>query len=1097
MRKRRQCTLAAVLIAGLFLLSPRDPPAAASEIDFGLQSVHAALSNENAGAHADLELEFQVAGSSVTDPPWGSVRPWATLRNLVVELPPGLLGNSAAVPQCEAAVFSPLSATPRFCPADTQVGLLRPSFFEVGGAGTYVTPLYNLAPPPDAIARLGAVVGLVPVYIDLSLDPDRNEALTATVANTSSAFPLIAAELTVWGVPGAASHDAERFNWREALDCGGPCGPPVTGLPTTPFLSNPTSCGPAEVGVAASSYEQPESFDRRYAPLPEISECGSVPFEPRMSIAPTTSSAAAPSGLDVDLKVPQGGSASGLASAAVRTAQVALPVGMSFNSSATEGLAACSEAAVGASRNERQVVGVGGGGAPGTLSLEGETTTQLPPFASAAEVRAALEALPEIGPAAVEVNGRAGGPWTVEFAGPLAGHDVQPVGGTLSEMQRLTLGGVGGSYSLGLSGHWTAPLPLDAGASAVQAALEQLPALGPGRVRVLGGAIVGPGGRTNQSFDVAFGGGLTGIDVGEIEVAASPAVPETLIEVSEVAVGGSPVSTHTLSQGGELRFGAGATGCPPASQVADGRLFTPLSDAPLSARLYFAQQDANPYSSLLAGYLRAEGDGIRITLPARFTIDPDTGQVFVTVENFTQLPLAELQLRFKGGNRGLFATPSECGTYVTTYSLEPSTGGPPVSGESSFTLDRNCGPHVFDPSFRAGSSTTRAGAFTSFLIELLRAPGTPPLTRLAVDMPEGLAARLAGVARCPDATLEQLPTAPGTGTAQLASPACPAASRVGTVTAGVGAGLPAYLDPGAVYLAGPYRGAPLSLVLVVPALAGPFDLGNLVVRAAVSVDPSTAQLRIDSDTIPAALAGIPLELRDLRVSIDRPGFLTNPTSCESQAVTGAAGGGNGVTVSISQPFQVGDCAALSFKPRARLSFSGAVGRNGHPRLVFILTPRRADANVAAAALTLPAAELIDLRRLPALCPRSSALSCPRRSRLGSLSLQSSLLDRPFRGPLYAGVSGHGLPEVVAVLQSGGFRLVLRGHSSARSGRLSVRFPSIPDIPFSRLRLALDGGRHGFVVNSEPLCGRPVYGAVTLHGHNGRRRRLHPEARIDC
>jgi hypothetical protein len=1098
MRERRQRAIAALLIVGLLFLCPRDPPAAAaSALDFGFESTAASLSSSAAGAHADLTLDFRIAGSSVAQP-GAQPRPWAALRNLVVELPPGLVGMPGAAPRCDAVVFASQPTNQQFCPADTQVGLLRPRAFGQGGGGPYATPLYNLVPPPGKIAQLGAVVGFNAVYISVSPDPDRGDAVSATIANAFSAAPLIGAEMTIWGVPGAASHDGDRFNWVEGLQCGGPCTePPTTALPDTPFLSNPTRCGPAEVGFAASSYEQPEELDRRYAPLPEITDCEAVPFEPRMKIAPTTSSAAAPGGLDVVLEVPQASAASVPASAAVRTAHLVLPPGLTFDASGTAGLDACSEEAVGAARNERQIVDVGGGGAPLVLSVAGETTSQLPEFASAAEVRAALEALPAVGPGAVKVSGRAGGPWAVEFTGPLAGRDVQPLAGTLTEMQRLSLSGATGGYKLGFSGHWTAPLPLGASASAVQTALEQLPGLGPGQVRVLGGPITGTPEGTSQSFDLAFGGGLTGVDVPEIEAAASPAAPDTAIEVVEVAAGGASVSTHTVDQGGELRFSAGAAGCPPASQVADGTLLTPLVDDPLSVRLYLARQNANPYGSLFAGYLLAEGDGIRLTLPARFTIDPDTGQVSMTVENPTQLPLAELRLHFKGGDRGLFATPFECGTYAATYRLDPSSGGPPASGESGFTLDRNCGPHAFDPSFRAGSGSARAGAFTSFLIELLRPPGSPPLTQLAVNMPEGLTAGLAGVARCPDAALEQLPTAPGAGASELASPACPAASRVGTVTAGIGAGLTTYMHPGGVYLAGPYRGAPLSLVLAVPALAGPFDLGNLMVRAAVSVDPSTAQMSIDSDTIPTVLAGIPLELRDLRVSIDRPGFLTNPTSCEEQAVTGATRGGNGATVPVSEPFQVGDCAGLPFKPRARLSFSGGVGRNGHPRLAFMLAPRRGDANLAAAALTLPVSQLIDLRRLPTLCPRSAAPSCPPRSRLGSISLRSPLLGQPFRGTLYAGESGHGLPEVSAVLRSGGFRLVLRGRSSARSGRLSIRIPSIPDMPFSRLRLALDGGRRGFIVNSEPLCGRAVHGTVALRAHNGRRRWLHPEAVVDC
>lgn len=423
-----------------------------------------------------------------------------------------------------------------------------------------------------------------------------------------------------------------------------------------------------------------------------------------------------------------------------------------------------------------------------------------------------------------------------------------------------------------------------------------------------------------------------------------------------------------------------------------------------------------------------------------------------------------------------------------------------MTGTSSFTLDRDCGPRPFRPTFAAGSTSALAGAYSSFLIQVRRGRGSAPLSRVSVDLPPGLAARLAGVGRCPEETLAMLDTAPGSGAAEMASPACPAASQVGTVTAGIGSGLPFYVQTGKVYLAGPHRDAPLSLAIVLPTLAGPFDLGNVVVRVAVSLDPESAGLELASDPLPGFVGGIPPEIRDLRILIDRPGFLTNPTDCGEKAVTGVVRSAGDAEARVTDRFQVGDCAALGFRPRAQLGFSGAIGRNGHPRLTVTVRPRAADANIAGAAFTLPAGELLDVHRIPALCrPPVPQGPCPRRSRIGSIELLTPLMERPLAGPVYALEPARGLPATLADLRSGGFHLVLRGHATTRAGRLTMRFPSIPDVHFSRLRFSLGGGRRGFIVNSEALCARPRRADLAFTAHNGRTTLLHPtvDVRSEC
>jgi hypothetical protein len=286
-------------------------------------------------------------------------------------------------------------------------------------------------------------------------------------------------------------------------------------------------------------------------------------------------------------------------------------------------------------------------------------------------------------------------------------------------------------------------------------------------------------------------------------------------------------------------------------------------------------------------------------------------------------------------------------------------------------------------------------------------------------------------------------------------------------------------------------------VIVIPARAGPFDLGTVVLRAQITIDPATAQASIGIDDLPQILAGVPVRYRTIRLLLDRPGFIRNPTSCEPTEIAATARAADGTLANLASRFQVGDCAALGFRPAVTLHLSGGLGRNAHPQIGVDLVPRAAEANLAAATFTLPAGELLDFHRIRALCARALAPErCPGDSRLGQASLRSPLLPDPLRGPIYLRAPGHRYPDLVAKLHAGQVDVLLHGHTAAApGGRLRVSFTGLPDLPLTRASITLAGGRSGIFVNSDALCARPRRATVSLSAHNGKRHQLRPAIRL--
>ena len=365
---------------------------------------------------------------------------------------------------------------------------------------------------------------------------------------------------------------------------------------------------------------------------------------------------------------------------------------------------------------------------------------------------------------------------------------------------------------------------------------------------------------------------------------------------------------------------------------------------------------------------------------------------------------------------------------------------------------------------------------------------------MTLTPPPGLVAKLAGVPYCPEAALAA--AAGRGGRAEQESPSCPAASRLGSVWAAAGAGPAPYWAPGTAYLTGPYKGAPLSIAILTPAVAGPFDLGVVAIRTALHLDPHTARITAIADPIPAQLQGVPLDVRVASVRIDRPDFSLNPTSCEPLSFGGLLTSTRGAVAPLADRFQLGECARLGFKPRIALRLHGGVRRGAYQGLTAVVRPRAGDANIARTVVRFPRSAFVAQEHIRTVCTRVqfAADACPQGSIYGRATAYSPLLDYPLEGNVYLRSSDNALPDAVADLRGPAhqplrFELAIR--NDAVKGALRNTVQVVPDAPVSYFRLRLFGGDRGLIVNSRNVCLGRNRAAVGLAAHNGHRALLRP------
>jgi hypothetical protein len=549
--------------------------------------------------------------------------------------------------------------------------------------------------------------------------------------------------------------------------------------------------------------------------------------------------------------------------------------------------------------------------------------------------------------------------------------------------------------------------------------------------------------------------------------------------------------------------------CPAASRVASVEVETPVLERPMFGSAYVADPFDNPFRSLLALYIVVDDPktGIVVKLAGEVSLDPNTGRVSATFEDNPQLPFENFRLRFFGGAGGTLRTPAICGDHTTTSSLTPWSApdsGPPAEPSDTWQITQNCSnspaeqPHA--PSFDAGVISPIAGRHNPFVVHLRREDGSQNFSAVTVSPPQGLVAKLAGTPACSDADLAT--AASKSGQAEKANPSCPLASEVGDVTAGAGAGPAPYYASGKVYLSGPYQGAPLSLATVIPATAGPFDLGTVVTRIAAHVNPKTAEITAVSDRIPAILQGIPLDVRTVDVSLDKPDFTLTGTSCDPMAVNGLLTSTLGQVANLSSRFQLAECTGLGFKPRMTLNLRGGTKRGKHPALTIALTPRPGDANIASVSVALPRSEFLENAHIRTVCTRPdfAADNCPAGAVYGEATVDTPLLDYDLAGHVYLRSSDNLLPDVVPDLRGPAYqpiKLETAGRTDSIRGGIRTTIDFVPDAPFTKAVVALQGGNKGLLVNSRNICDRVYRATVRYTAHNNMTHTARPALRARC
>lgn len=564
----------------------------------------------------------------------------------------------------------------------------------------------------------------------------------------------------------------------------------------------------------------------------------------------------------------------------------------------------------------------------------------------------------------------------------------------------------------------------------------------------------------------------------------------------------------------------GVSFCPEGSKIGTVQIKTPLLDNPLKGSVYLATQDTNPFGSLVAMYMMVEdpvsGSTVKLAGEVRlceaagqvysgFTCQAP-GQIITTFDNTPDLPFEELELHFFGGERAPLSTPSRCGTYSTLARFTPWDGNAPAEVSSPFTIDQGpaggpCPDQTlpFQPSLTAGTTSIQAGGLSTFTMTMSREDGQQDLQAISLKMPPGLSGVLTGVELC--------------GEAQANAGTCGPNSQIGETIVSVGVGNdPFTVTGGKVYLTGPYKGAPFGLSIVNPAKAGPFDLGQVVVRAKIEVDPTTADLTITSDNegpykIPTMIDGIPLQIKHVNVTIDRPSFTFNPTNCSKLEIGGVLHSTEGSSVPVNVPFQATNCARLSFKPGFKVTTSGRTSRKSgaglHVRLSYPSLPPGSQANIKTVKVDLPKQLPSRLPTLQKACLANvfaqNPAACPAASRVGSAKATTPILPVPLEGPAYfVSNGGSKWPELIVVLQGYGVTVQLHGETFINKGITSSTFRTVPDVPVGTFELNLPEGPYSALAANGNLCTSTLKMPTLFIAQNGMRiKRSTPIATTGC
>jgi len=507
--------------------------------------------------------------------------------------------------------------------------------------------------------------------------------------------------------------------------------------------------------------------------------------------------------------------------------------------------------------------------------------------------------------------------------------------------------------------------------------------------------------------------------------------------------------------------------------------------------------------------------GVQVREEGKVKANPTTGQLTAEFDELPQVGFSSATLTFGPQAKHaipVLSSPPLCSQSSTSSAVPYSTGASTATPPTELKLSqapgggacaKTMGERPFTPGVTAKPATAKAATYTPFQLRVTRNEGQQEIKGFNLTLPPGATANISNVPYCE--AREYNRAASRSGAEERKSSSCNAKSEIGTATIEAGTGPTPLKIEGRVFLSGPYKGAPLSAVVITPAVAGPFDLGNVVVVAPLNLNPESGQIETSAE-IPDVFGGAKLDIRSILVNLSRKQFTLNGTNCNKNATTGqVAGGGGDPTNSsawsqykVNVPFQGEGCDGLAFKPGLKVRLFGQTGRAKHPKLKATLTTKEGQANTALASVALPHAIFLDQSSLGTVCtrPQFAAGQCPAKSRYGYARAWSPLLSHPVEGPVYLRSSNNTLPDMVADLR-GQVSIVLDGRIDSFKGGIRTTFAAIPDLPVSKFVLNLPGGKHGLLQASTNLCAKPVRGIIRLVGQNGKKVTRHPRIQTSC
>jgi hypothetical protein len=575
-------------------------------------------------------------------------------------------------------------------------------------------------------------------------------------------------------------------------------------------------------------------------------------------------------------------------------------------------------------------------------------------------------------------------------------------------------------------------------------------------------------------------------------------------------MGLNPSAASGLAACTAAQFGKGTenpVACPPASKVGTAEVETqPLPAGSLKGDVYLAEQQGfDPESGeMYRIFINPKSDryGIDVRLIGNVKANAKTGQLVTALPENPQVPFESVSLKLDEA-KGVLTSPPTCAKQTTTSEMEPwARPGTFVTPSAEFALTdvpgggtcpQTLAERKFAPGYTAKSKQTKAGAYSPFRVNITRPDGEQELKLVDVKLPKGLVAKLAGVPYCSEADLASAATR--SGKAEQAESSCSDKSQIGTVSTESGTGPNPLKIAGKAFLAGPYKGAPVSMAVITPAVAGPFDLGTVVVRVALNVNPKNARVNPVSDVIPDVFGGAKLDIRTIDVNVNRKQFSLNPTSCRKQATSGVLKGGGAdptdpaafSNYKVKDPYSATKCKKLGFKPKLFTRISGPVQRAQNPRIRAVLQARKGDANIKRTALTLPHSLFLDQSHIRTVCTRVqlAARECPKGAVYGHARAKSPLLKEKLKGPVYLVSSDNPLPDLVADLR-GQVNVQLHGVISSKRGGLKTVFAPVPDVPVKKFVLNMQGGEKSLLVNSTNLCKSEQTAVLNMKGQNGKK-----------